>query len=120
MLHHAFAILEGEQEFVVFFIEHSFPLVVSPLPFMQFVLFVQFNRVHAHLPEGLQLVQEVKWKKRTKLQLPKSTLILNMRGLFEENPFMKNCGITLLIGKNETMGRQSFFKKTSSAIYLKT
>ena len=30
-----------------------------------------------------------------KFTIPLSTLILNMRGLFEENPLMKNCGITL-------------------------
>ena len=30
----------------------------------------------------------------------------DMRGLFEENALMKNCGITLIIGKNETSGRQ--------------
>ena len=31
---------------------------------------------------------------------PQSTLIHNMRGLYEENPLMKNCGITLKRGKN--------------------
>ena len=40
-------------------------------------------------------------------QLPTSILILNMRGLFDKNPIMKNCGITLKIGKNETSGRQN-------------
>ena len=33
---------------------------------------------------------------------PHSTLILNIRGLFEENPLMKNCGITLERGRNQT------------------
>ena len=40
------------------------------------------------------------------LQLPTNILILNMRGLFEENPLMKNCGITFTIGKYETLGWQ--------------
>ena len=31
-----------------------------------------------------------------------------MRGLFEENPLMKNCGITLERGRNYTWGRQIF------------
>ena len=35
-----------------------------------------------------------------KLQLPQSTLILNMSGLFEENLFMKNCGIALERGNS--------------------
>ena len=37
---------------------------------------------------------------------PQSTLILKMRCLFEENPLMKNCGITLERGRNQTRGRQ--------------
>ena len=43
------------------------------------------------------------------LQLPTSILILNMKGLFEEIPPKKNCKITLIIGKNETLGRHNFF-----------
>ena len=35
-----------------------------------------------------------------KLKLPQSTLILDMRGLFEENPLVKNCGITLERGNS--------------------
>ena len=39
-------------------------------------------------------------KKTNLTQLPQSTLILNMRGLFEENPLMKNFEITLERGRN--------------------
>ena len=35
---------------------------------------------------------------------PQSTLILNLRGLFEENPILKNCGTTLERGRNLTWG----------------
>ena len=34
------------------------------------------------------------------LKLLQSTLILNTRGLFEENPLIKNCGITWERGRN--------------------
>ena len=36
--------------------------------------------------------------------------VLNIKGLFEENPLMKNFGITLIKGKNETSGRQNILK----------
>ena len=41
---------------------------------------------------------------------PQSTLILNMRGVFEEIPLMKNCGKTLERGRNYTWGRQIQFQ----------
>ena len=38
----------------------------------------------------------------------------SMSGLFEENSFMKNCGISLIIGRNETSGRQSVYHTCST------
>ena len=34
----------------------------------------------------------------------------NMRCLFEENPFVKNSGISLIIEKNETSGQQKLLQ----------
>ena len=34
----------------------------------------------------------------------------NMSGLFEDYPFVKNCGISLIIGKNETLGQQKLLQ----------
>ena len=50
--------------------------------------------------DGLPLLFDMFKGVCVKLQLPQSTLILDMRVLFEENPLMKNGGITLERGRN--------------------
>ena len=75
MLCHSFATLEGEHEFLL-----QFPPLLN---IMMLSSLIQAEKGGCGI-----------------LQLPTSILILNMRGLFEENPIMKNCAITLIIGKN--------------------
>ena len=52
--------------------------------------------------EVLSLSSLIQAAKRSvwKITTTQSTLILNLRGLFKEDPLMKNCGITLEKGRN--------------------
>ena len=64
-----------------------------------------FNICHKLYINCLWALSSKKKGECGKFKLPQRTLILNMRGLLEEIPFMTNCGITLERGNNETWGR---------------
>ena len=89
MLQHAFATLEGEQYFVDFY--RALLLSLFFCFFVLFFLFTCLGVMHACRPEA---------KPGACNQCIYSLKIF--RGLIEGNPSMKNCGITLIIGKNKT------------------